>query len=53
MDGRVLTESFVDEIEPPMVDSITRRASRGAYRQYLTTSTVEGVTYLDEGNREG
>ena len=53
MDGRVLSESFVDEIEPPAVDTITRRASRGAYRQYIQTSTVNGVTYLDEGNREG
>ncbi|MCH7739091.1 MAG: alkaline phosphatase family protein [Chloroflexi bacterium] len=53
MDGRVLLEGFVDGGEAPKVDTITLHASRGAYRQYLTVSTVEGVRYVDEGNREG
>ena len=53
MDGRVLMEGLVDGGEAPDVETMTSRASRGAYRQYLTTSMVAGVRYVDEGNREG
>ncbi|MCH7734910.1 MAG: alkaline phosphatase family protein [Chloroflexi bacterium] len=52
MDGRVLMEGLVDGGEAPEVETMTSRASRGAYRQYLTTSMVAGVRYVDEGNRE-
>ncbi len=52
MDGRVLLEGLADGGEAPEVDTITLQASRGAYRQYMTVSTVDGVRYVDEGNRE-
>jgi|GEM_PF-6909300 len=55
MDGRVLTEALT--IPGPKLQSFavnrheaTRDLGASVWRQYLTISEVNGVTYFDEGN---
>jgi arylsulfatase A-like enzyme len=54
LDGRVLREAFVDAREPPPVEAKTAETQRDLgdriWRQHLRTATVDGVTYLIEGN---
>ena len=52
MDGRILTEALT--IGGPALRSFEPRhfeASNGGWRQYLNVTEVNGVTYIDEGNR--
>jgi arylsulfatase A-like enzyme len=54
MDGRVLREALVGARKPPTATEKTLEAQRdlggSTWRQHLRTATVDGVTYLMEGN---
>ncbi len=54
MDGRALREATVESRAPPAVAEKTVGAERPlggtVWRQHLRTATVDGVTYLMEGN---
>ena len=52
MDGRVLHEALANNDDPPDVEweTATHTAELDHYRQQVTTSTVEGTRYVDEGN---
>jgi arylsulfatase A-like enzyme len=50
LDGRVLNEVLAGETMSPTVNTEVFTSASGAYRQYLKTSSVGGVRYVDEGN---
>ena len=50
MDGRVLSEALAGDTMSPKVNTEVFTSASGAYQQYLKTSSVAGVRYVDEGN---